>query len=47
MNDDLVQPRRMFGEHGHRDMEIVTYIVEGMLTHKDSMGTEETLGPSR
>mmetsp|Transcript_31513 Transcript_31513/g.92427 ORF Transcript_31513/g.92427 Transcript_31513/m.92427 type:complete len:325 (+) Transcript_31513:109-1083(+) len=44
MNDDLVQPNRGFGTHPHRDMEIITYIVEGELTHKDSMGTEETLG---
>lgn len=43
MNDDLVQPRRGFGEHPHRDMEICTYVVEGSLTHGDSMGTEETL----
>jgi len=44
MNDDLVQPHRGFGTHPHRDMEIITYIVSGKLTHKDSMGTEETLG---
>ncbi len=44
MNDDLVQPNRGFGTHPHSDMEIITYIVEGELTHKDSMGTEETLG---
>lgn len=44
MNDDLVQPSRGFGEHPHRDMEICTYIVNGFLTHKDSMGTAETLG---
>ena len=44
MNDDLVQPNRGFGTHPHRDMEIITYIVEGELTHKDSMGTEESLG---
>ena len=43
MNDDLVQPARGFGEHPHRDVEICTYIVEGALTHKDSMGTAETL----
>jgi quercetin 2,3-dioxygenase len=43
MNDDLVQPNRGFGEHPHRDVEICTYIVEGALTHKDSMGTDETL----
>lgn len=44
MNDDLVQPSRGFGTHPHRDMEIVTFVVSGSLTHKDSMGTEETLG---
>jgi redox-sensitive bicupin YhaK (pirin superfamily) len=44
MNDDLVQPSRGFGAHPHRDAEIVTYIVQGQLTHKDSMGTRETLG---
>jgi quercetin 2,3-dioxygenase len=45
MNDDLVQPARGFGTHPHREMEICTYVVEGALTHKDSMGTQETLGP--
>jgi quercetin 2,3-dioxygenase len=44
MNDDLVQPKRGFGTHPHGDMEIITYIVHGELTHKDSMGTEESLG---
>ena len=44
MNDDFVQPDRGFGTHSHTNMEIVTYVVEGKLTHKDSMGTEETLG---
>ena len=43
MNDDLVQPDRGFGEHPHRDAEIVTFIVEGGLAHKDSMGSEEVL----
>ena len=43
VNDDLVQPDRGFGTHGHRDMEIVTYIIRGGLTHKDSIGNEETL----
>ena len=45
MNDDLVQPHRGFGTHPHGDMEIITYIVHGELTHQDSMGTsEESLG---
>ena len=44
MNDDLVQPNRGFGPHPHRDVEICTYIVNGSLSHKDSMGTEETIG---
>mmetsp|Transcript_41421 Transcript_41421/g.77086 ORF Transcript_41421/g.77086 Transcript_41421/m.77086 type:complete len:306 (-) Transcript_41421:91-1008(-) len=44
MNDDLVQPRRGFGTHPHRDMEIMTFIINGQLTHKDSMGIDETLG---
>lgn len=43
MNDDLVQPNRGFGEHPHRDAEICTYVVQGHLTHQDSMGTAETL----
>jgi len=46
MNDDLVQPDRGFGTHPHSNMEIVTYVVNGELTHKDSMGTCETLGRS-
>lgn len=44
MNDDLVQPHRGFGPHPHREMEIITYVVSGHLTHKDDMGTEESLG---
>jgi redox-sensitive bicupin YhaK (pirin superfamily) len=42
-NDDLVQPRRGFGAHPHSNMEIVTFVVDGLLTHKDNMGTQETL----
>ncbi|HLW67412.1 MAG TPA: pirin family protein [Gemmataceae bacterium] len=37
MNDDLVEPGQGFGMHGHRDMEIVTYVLEGALQHRDSM----------
>src|SRR5947209_10323681 len=38
MNDDRVEPGRGFGTHGHRDMEIVTYVLEGSLEHRDSLG---------
>ncbi len=43
INDDLVQPKTGFDTHPHRDMEIVTYVVNGELTHADSMGNERTL----
>eukprot|EP00039_Didymoeca_costata_P022850 m.347479 g.347479 ORF g.347479 m.347479 type:complete len:271 (-) comp32825_c0_seq1:52-864(-) len=43
LNDDLVQPDRGFGTHPHKNAEIVTYIVDGDLTHQDTMGTKETL----
>jgi len=43
LNDDLVQPERGFGTHPHKNMEIVTYVVHGHLTHQDSMGVKETL----
>jgi redox-sensitive bicupin YhaK (pirin superfamily) len=38
INDDRVQPGRGFGMHPHRDMEIVTYVLEGALQHQDSLG---------
>jgi redox-sensitive bicupin YhaK (pirin superfamily) len=38
INDDRVQPGEGFGMHGHRDMEIVTYVLDGALEHRDSMG---------
>lgn len=44
LNDDIVEPGTGFGAHPHRDMEIVSYIVQGELTHRDSMGNERTLG---
>jgi len=44
MNDDLVQPERGFGTHPHRDMEILTFVVDGQLTHQDSLDSRETLG---
>src|ERR1700733_4086459 len=37
INDDRVHPGEGFGMHGHRDMEIVTYVLEGALQHKDSL----------
>ena len=43
MNEDRVAPLRGFDTHGHRDMEIVTYVLEGSLRHRDSLGTTETL----
>ena len=45
MNEDRVQPGRGFGTHPHRDMEIVTYVLEGAIEHKDSMGNGEVLRP--
>jgi len=45
MNEDRVQPGQGFGSHPHRDMEIVTYVLEGALAHKDSMGHGEVLRP--
>eukprot|EP00293_Proteomonas_sulcata_P008133 CAMPEP_0184306932 /NCGR_PEP_ID=MMETSP1049-20130417/15807_1 /TAXON_ID=77928 /ORGANISM="Proteomonas sulcata, Strain CCMP704" /LENGTH=221 /DNA_ID=CAMNT_0026619303 /DNA_START=272 /DNA_END=937 /DNA_ORIENTATION=+ len=44
MNDDLVQPDRGFATHGHAETEICTYVVQGALTHEDSLGTKQTLG---
>src|SRR5579864_3706519 len=45
MNEDRVQPGEGFGTHPHRDMEIVTYVLEGALEHRDSMGNGEVLRP--
>jgi quercetin 2,3-dioxygenase len=46
LNDDRIAPGRGFGAHGHRDMEIITYVLEGKLAHKDSMGQAEVLEPN-
>jgi len=43
MNDDLIKAKKGFGTHPHRDMEIITYVIKGELTHKDSMHNKETL----
>jgi len=44
MNDDLIEKHKGFGTHPHHDMEIVSYILRGELTHQDSMGHKESLG---
>jgi redox-sensitive bicupin YhaK (pirin superfamily) len=46
INEDRVAPGAGFGTHGHRDMEILTYVLAGSLGHKDSMGHQQTLGPN-
>lgn len=45
INDDVIAPGRGFGMHGHRDMEIVTYVLEGDLAHKDSLGNGASILP--
>jgi redox-sensitive bicupin YhaK (pirin superfamily) len=45
INEDFIEPAQGFPTHGHRDMEIVTYIVRGELSHKDSMGNGTTILP--
>ena len=45
INEARVRPGEGFGTHGHRDMEILTYVLEGRLAHRDSMGTGSTIGP--
>ena len=45
INEDFIDAGMGFGTHGHRDMEILTYVLEGELAHKDSMGNGSTMVP--
>lgn len=45
INEDVVAPGKGFGEHPHQDMEIITYVLEGALAHRDSLGNGESIRP--
>ena len=45
INEDFIEPAQGFPKHGHRDMEIITYVITGELSHRDSMGNGEAIRP--
>lgn len=47
LNDDIVEPGQGFGTHGHQNAEILTYVIEGRLEHKDSMGNGSIIEPGK
>ena len=46
INEDVIEAGQGFPKHGHRDMEIITYVIAGDLSHRDSMGNGETVRPN-
>ena len=46
INEDFIEPGQGFPKHGHRDMEIITYMISGEISHRDSMGNGETIHPT-
>jgi redox-sensitive bicupin YhaK (pirin superfamily) len=46
MNEDRISPGKGFGPHAHRDMEIITYVLEGRLRHRDSLSGAHVMGPN-